>query len=51
MPDLLGYGGTDKPKELEAYKLKTMWTDVVSILDAVGVEKVLVVGHDWYIRG
>lgn len=48
VPDLLGYGGTDKPMELEAYKMKTMCTDVVSILDAVGVEKVLVVGHDWY---
>lgn len=48
-PDLLGYGGTDKPKELEAYKMKTMCTDVVGILNEVGVEKVLGVGHDWYI--
>lgn len=47
-PDLLGYGGTDKPKELEPYKMKTMCADVVGILDAVGVEKVLGVGHDWY---
>lgn len=46
-PDLLGYGGTDKPKELEAYKLKKMSEEVMGLLDAQGVGKVIGVGHDW----
>ncbi len=49
VPDLLGYGGTDKPKEMDAYKLKKMSTEVVSILDVHKIEKVIGVGHDWYV--
>ena len=45
-PDLLGYGGTDKPKELEAFRYK-MADEVVGILDHERVEKVLGVAHDW----
>lgn len=47
VPDLLGYGGTDKPEELEAYKLKKMSEEVVGILDAEEIGSVLGVGHDW----
>ncbi|KAL8644444.1 MAG: hypothetical protein Q9226_007760, partial [Calogaya cf. arnoldii] len=46
VPDLLGYGATDKPKEKEAYRLKKMCDEVVEILDICGVEKVVGVGHD-----
>lgn len=49
-PDLLGYGGTDKPTEPEAYKLKKMADEVVQILDHEGVKKVLGVGHDWCVH-
>ena len=48
VPDLLGYGGTDKPKKLEAYRLKKMAGEVVEILDLLGVQTVIGVGHDWY---
>lgn len=48
-PDLLGYGGTEKPLELEAYRLKTMSDDIASILDHHEIEQVIAVGHDWYI--
>ena len=48
VPDLLGYGETDKPKEIEAYQLKKMSNEVVEILDAYKLEKVVGVGHDWY---
>lgn len=49
-PDLLGYGGTDKPKEVESYKLKSMCQDVISILDIEKAGKVYAVGHDWFVR-
>lgn len=31
-PDLLGYGDTDKPYELERYRFKTMASDIAQIL-------------------
>ncbi|PQE19007.1 epoxide hydrolase protein [Rutstroemia sp. NJR-2017a WRK4] len=46
-PDLLGYGDTDKPKELERYKFKSMASDLVQILNHESLEKVIGVGHDW----
>ncbi|KAL9104594.1 MAG: hypothetical protein Q9163_000459 [Psora crenata] len=39
VPDLLGYGGTDKPKEIEAYRMKKMSEEVIGILDAEGVKE------------
>lgn len=48
VPDLLGCGGTDKPNELEAYKLKKMCEEVIGILDVHGIKEVVGVGHDWY---
>lgn len=46
-PDLLGYSRTDKPDDVAAYKTTEISKDVASILDKEGVEKVLLVGHDW----
>ena len=47
-PDMLGYGDTDKPEELEAYKLKRMCAHVVEILEHEGLKgKIIGVGHDW----
>ena len=48
-PDLLGYGGTDKPKDLEAYRMKKMSEEVVEVLEAQKVGKVLGVGHDLWV--
>ena len=48
-PDLLGYGGTDKPKEIQAYNLKKMCEEVIGILDHERIDKVHGVGHDWYV--
>ncbi|KAL8729290.1 MAG: hypothetical protein Q9181_005051 [Wetmoreana brouardii] len=47
-PDLLGYGGTDKPSALEAYTLKVMSDEIAGILDHHHIKHVLAVGHDWY---
>ncbi len=46
-PDLLGYGGTDKPEAVEAYNFKAMAADIIAILDHEGLERVHGVGHDF----
>jgi pimeloyl-ACP methyl ester carboxylesterase len=46
-PDIRGYGRTDAPQPIEAYSMRNMTADAVGILDALGVEKAVVVGHDW----
>ena len=46
-PDLLGYGDTDKPTDIEAYKGKKMARETASLLDALGIDLVIGVGHDW----
>jgi len=46
-PDLLGYGSTDKPSDPTSYVGSGMAQDVVDVLDAEKVEKVVAVGHDW----
>jgi pimeloyl-ACP methyl ester carboxylesterase len=46
-PDLRGFGGTDKPERVEDYKMRTLVGDAVGLLDALGVDRAAVVGHDW----
>ena len=46
-PDLRGYGESDKPQEVQAYRMQTLVRDVVEILGAVDVSEANVVGHDW----
>jgi pimeloyl-ACP methyl ester carboxylesterase len=41
-PDMLGYGDTDKPTEVEAYSF-------AKILDHEGLKEVIGVGHDWLV--
>lgn len=47
VPDQRGYGGSDRPAEIEAYNIIELTNDVVGIADALGHERFLVVGHDW----
>ncbi|KDQ63388.1 hypothetical protein JAAARDRAFT_44283 [Jaapia argillacea MUCL 33604] len=47
VPDMLGYGGTDKPTDLEEYKASLICKDLVDILDTEKVEKAVAIGHDW----
>jgi len=46
-PDVRGYGGSDAPHEIEAYSTKNLVADAVGILDALGEESAVIVGHDW----
>jgi pimeloyl-ACP methyl ester carboxylesterase len=47
VPDLRGYGHSDKPSDVEAYGLLHLAGDVIGILDLLGIERAHVVGHDW----
>src|SRR5262249_42443080 len=46
-PDLRGYGQTDCPADPRAYTLLHLVGDVIGLLDALGEEQAIVVGHDW----
>jgi pimeloyl-ACP methyl ester carboxylesterase len=46
-PDQRGYGGSDRPAEIEAYNIIELTNDVVGLADALGHERFIVVGHDW----
>lgn len=47
VPDLRGYGQSDKPAEVDAYNLLFLAGDVSAVLDSLEVERAHVVGHDW----
>ncbi|KAI9434442.1 alpha/beta-hydrolase [Lactarius indigo] len=47
VPDMLGYGGTDKPRAAEEYSMRRLCADLAALLDVVGVQKAIVIGHDW----
>jgi pimeloyl-ACP methyl ester carboxylesterase len=46
-PDMRGYGGTDKPPEVEAYSILHLVGDMVDLVRALGEDACVVVGHDW----
>lgn len=46
-PDLRGFGESDKPEAVEDYAIARSVADMVAVLDALGVERTHVVGHDW----
>ncbi len=47
VPDLRGFGESDKPDDVASYALPNLVGDVAGILDELGVERAHVVGHDW----
>ena len=46
-PDLRGRGESERPQDVEAYRLSTMVGDVTGIMDALAIERAHVVSHDW----
>ena len=46
-PDLRGYGQTDAPTAVSAYRLEHICHDVLAMLDLLGIGKARLVGHDW----
>ncbi|HWL65929.1 MAG TPA: alpha/beta fold hydrolase [Actinomycetota bacterium] len=46
-PDQRGFGASDKPEGVDNYNILNILEDTRSILDALGIDKAHVVGHDW----
>lgn len=46
-PDQRGYGLSSRPEGVEAYDMEHLAGDLVGLLDHLGAEKAIFVGHDW----
>lgn len=46
-PDMRGYGQSDKPHAIEAYNQVEVRKDIIGLIDALGYDKAVVIGHDW----
>jgi len=46
-PDMRGYGQTEGPEGVESYAAAELIKDLVGLLDALGLERAIFVGHDW----
>jgi len=47
VPNQRGYGETDKPEPVEAYDIRHLCGDMNGLLDTLGLEKAIFIGHDW----
>jgi pimeloyl-ACP methyl ester carboxylesterase len=45
-PDQRGYGGSSKPEAVDAYNIVELSADIVGLLDDIGAERAVLVGHD-----
>lgn len=46
-PDMRGYGRSDVPQRYEEYALEHVVGDMIELIDSLGVERAIWVGHDW----
>ena len=46
-PDLRGYGLSDRPAGVAAYRVEALVADVVGLVRACGAARATLVGHDW----
>jgi pimeloyl-ACP methyl ester carboxylesterase len=46
-PDQRGYGGSSRPDAIDAYNIHELTADLVGVLDDVGAERAVWIGHDW----
>lgn len=47
MPDQRGFGDSDRPQEVGAYKTETLLADLFALADELGIGRFALVGHDW----
>jgi pimeloyl-ACP methyl ester carboxylesterase len=45
-PDQRGYGGSSRPETIDAYDIGALTADLVGLLDEVGAQRAVWVGHD-----
>ena len=46
-PDTRGCGASEAPAATSAYRVREHVADLVGVLDALGVQRVSLIGHDW----
>lgn len=46
VPDMLGYGGSDKPVDPSEYSTKKLCSDLVALLDLLDVKKAVGIAYD-----
>ena len=46
-PDQRGYGGSSRPDAVEDYDIHALTGDLVGLLDDVGAQQAVYIGHDW----
>lgn len=46
-PDQRGYGRSDRPEAIEDYDMLHLTDDLLGLLDDIGAERAVFVGHDW----
>src|SRR5689334_11699165 len=46
-PDLRGYGGSSVLERVEDYGIDALTGDLIALLDELGEEQAVFVGHDW----
>jgi len=46
-PDLRGYGGSDKPRDVASYRMEAIADDVAQLVRAIGADRATIVGHDF----
>ena len=47
VPDMRGYGASDKPEAVDAYAMHLLVGDVLAVMSDAGAERAHVIGHDW----
>jgi pimeloyl-ACP methyl ester carboxylesterase len=47
VPDMRGYGDSSAPAEIEEYDVLSLCGDMTGLLDALGEDSAVFVGHDW----
>ena len=46
-PDLRGFGDAPRPIDIRAYRRAALVADALGLLDAIGIQRAHLVGHDW----
>src|SRR5690242_20293793 len=46
-PDMRGFGRSSAPADVDAYDVVSLCGDMTGLLDALGEESAIFVGHDW----
>ena len=47
IPDQRGYNLSDKPQGIDKYHIDRLADDITGLMDALRLEKIHLVGHDW----